>query len=152
LMTTRAGDPRITKLGRMMRRFKLDELPQLFNILCGEMSFVGPRPHVRRQLIEGLEQQRVLALRPGVTSPATLYFRSQEKMLHVIPHEEVERYHTEEIMPRKVHMELEYAKQAGLFSDLRVMMSTLANVFWLEPAKTPFNPTHGLLDSYLNED
>ncbi|MEA2338594.1 MAG: hypothetical protein QOE82_2601, partial [Thermoanaerobaculia bacterium] len=79
---TRAGDPRITAVGRVLRKTKLDELPQLINVLIGDMSLVGPRPEAPRYVaMYDVEQQRILSVRPGVTSPASLLYRSEEEQL-----------------------------------------------------------------------
>src|SRR5437016_7110492 len=96
---TRAGDPRVTAVGRFLRRTKLDELPQLINVLAGDMSLVGPRPEAPRYVaLYDAEQRRILDARPGLTSPASLRYRSEEEQL---VGDEWERIYVERIMPEK---------------------------------------------------
>src|SRR5258708_19188124 len=97
---TRAGDPRITAVGRVLRRTKLDELPQLINVLAGQMSLVGPRPEVPRYVaMYDAEQRRILTASPGMTSPASLLYRTEEELL---AGPEWERAYIERIMPEKL--------------------------------------------------
>ena len=120
---TRAGDPRVTPLGRFLRRYKLDELPQLLNVLKGEMSFVGPRPEDPRYVAMYDERQRhVLDLRPGITSPASLAYRSEEAQL---VGEDWETLYVGKIMPAKLEIDLEYVAHAGLVTDLRLILRTI---------------------------
>ncbi len=113
------GDRRLTPPGRFLRRYKLDELPQLFNVCRGDMSLVGPRPK--------LHDHHVLdvCFRPGVTGAATLAFASEEHLLRNIPHEHLEACHKELICPRKVELDLQYMAQATFRSDLRLLCRTL---------------------------
>ena len=121
---TRAGDPRVTAVGRFLRRTKLDELPQLINIAIGDMSLVGPRPEAPRYVaMYDEEQRRILSVRPGLTSPASLAFRSEEEQL-VGP--DWERLYVETIMPAKLRIDLEYIGRRTLASDLRVIARTVA--------------------------
>jgi len=121
---TRAGDPRVTAVGRFLRRTKLDELPQLINVLAGDMSLVGPRPEAPRYVeMYDEEQRRILAARPGITSPASLLYRSEEEQL-VGP--EWERLYVETIMPAKLRIDLEYLEDRTLVSDLLVIARTIA--------------------------
>lgn len=121
---TRDGDPRITRIGRFLRKAKLDELPQLWNVLKGEMSFVGPRPelacYVRNYTTE---QMQVLALKPGVTDPATLEFRKEEELLDRVS--DAERFYIEHCVPRKIELNLAYAEKANLWADLKIICRTL---------------------------
>ncbi len=121
---TVAGDPRITKTGRWLRRFKLDELPQLFNVLKGEMSFVGPRPDVPgfADKLEG-EALEVLRVRPGITGPATLAFRNEEDLLAQA--EDPKRYNDEVIFPEKVRLNLQYARKMSLRADIGYILKTI---------------------------
>lgn len=122
---TQAGDSRITRIGRWLRACKLDELPQLWNVLRGDMSLVGPRP----DLIEywrhvDADHRRALALRPGITGAATLEFRREEQYLaQVSPHELVEFY-CENLLPQKIDLELHYAEHASLLTDLKTIART----------------------------
>ncbi len=123
---TRRGDARITPLGRILRRFKLDELPQLFNVLRGDMSLVGPRPDVP-EYCQSLapEFQSVFALRPGVTGRATLHFRDEEGVLAAIPPEQLTHYYVSTLLPEKIGLDLDYARHATFFGDLRIVLQTL---------------------------
>jgi len=121
LSVTRDGDPRITRIGRFMRKTKLDELPQLWNVLVGEMSFVGPRPEVPRYVERYTEEQRkVLALKPGITDPAALAFRDEEQLLRGA--EDMERFYVEYCVPKKVGLSLAYAERGGVWEDLGVIV------------------------------
>jgi len=124
---TRAGDPRVTAVGRFLRRTKLDELPQLINIVTGDMSLVGPRPEAPRYVeMYDDEQRRILSVRPGITSPASLEYRSEEEQL-VGP--DWERLYVGTIMPAKLRIDLEYLDRRTLASDLRVIARTIAALF-----------------------
>ena len=121
---TRSGDPRITSLGRFFRKTKLDELPQLWNVLLGQMSFVGPRPDVPgfADTLVG-EDRAVLSLRPGITGPATLAYRDEEELLASQP--DPERYNREVIYPDKVRLNLEYIRDWSLVGDIRYIFQTV---------------------------
>lgn len=121
---TRSGDPRITPLGRFFRRTKLDELPQLWNVLWGDMSFVGPRPDVPglADQLSG-EDRAVLSLRPGITGPATLAYRDEEEILAA--QADPERYNQEVIYPDKVRLNLEYIRNWSLADDVRYIWQTV---------------------------
>lgn len=121
---TRSGDPRITPLGRFFRRAKIDELPQLWNVLVGDMSFVGPRPDVPgfADRLEG-EERLILSIRPGITGPATLKYRNEEELLAA--QEDPEVYNREVIWPDKVRINLEYIRAWSLMGDVRYIRRTL---------------------------
>ena len=123
---TRAGDPRITAAGRVLRKWKLDELPQLLNIIRGEMSFVGPRPDVAEYL-ESLngEQQKILCLRPGITGLATLHYHDEEQLLSRVPEAQLKSFYCTEVLPEKVRIDLDYARSAGFLSDLAILLRTV---------------------------
>lgn len=120
-------DPRITPIGRLLRRAKLDELPQLINVARGEMSLVGPRPEVPKYVaMYTPAQRRVLALRPGITDPAsTEYVREAELLAHA---DDPERAYIEEVMPRKLQLNLAYAETATLWSDIATILRTMGVV------------------------
>ena len=121
---TVGADPRITRVGRWLRRLKLDELPQLLNVLRGEMSLVGPRPEVPRFVALYTEAQRaVLDLVPGITDPASIRYRDEASEL--ARSADPERCYIEEIMPEKIRLNLEYASHATPWSDFVVVLSTL---------------------------
>jgi lipopolysaccharide/colanic/teichoic acid biosynthesis glycosyltransferase len=124
---TASGDVRITGIGRLLRRTKLDELPQLFNTLVGDMSLVGPRPEDPDYVkLYSPEQRRVLSVRPGITSPATLKYRLEEQMLTGPGWEET--YRTE-ILPNKLRIELEYLSGRTLSSDMLILAKTASSLF-----------------------
>lgn len=116
-------DPRITAAGHWLRRYKLDELPQLFNVLVGEMSLVGPRPEVPRYVEHyDQEQRRVLELRPGITDPASIQYCDESNLLAGT--DDPERYYIEFLMPEKIRINLEYAKNSTLLSDIATILRT----------------------------
>ena len=127
---TKDGDPRVTAVGRFLRRSKLDELPQLWNVLVGDMSLVGPRPEVPRYVEKYTEdQRRVLNLKPGVTDLATLVYRDEEKCLAGA--EDVEKHYLEQVMPRKIELNLTYASRANVWEDTKIILRTfLAMAHW----------------------
>jgi lipopolysaccharide/colanic/teichoic acid biosynthesis glycosyltransferase len=110
---------RITLLGRVLRRLKLDELPQTFNVLLGDMSLVGPRPRIP-------EQQFIpIACRPGLTGPATLVFAREETLFAQIPEEALPSYYRNAILPAKHRIDSEYLQRATINSDLRILFNTI---------------------------
>lgn len=123
---TRAADPRVTPVGRILRATKLDELPQLINVLRGEMSLVGPRPEdPRYTALYDEEQRKVLDVRPGITSAASLLYRDEESTLTA---DDWERQYVEQIMPEKLRIDLEYLRRQSLASDVGLILKTLAAV------------------------
>ena len=118
---TVSGDGRITPAGAILRRYKLDELPQFWNVLTGSMSLVGPRPKLRRH--EGLD----LPYRPGITGIATLAFRDEERILADIPRDQLDAFYEICIKPRKAQLDMEYMHRATLASDLRLLWRTCAS-------------------------
>ncbi|MCB0726097.1 MAG: sugar transferase [Ignavibacteriae bacterium] len=128
LLTVGGRDPRITRSGYYLRKFKLDELPQLINVLIGEMSFVGPRPEVRKYVdIYTEEQRKVLDVSPGITDVASIKYRNENELLEKA--EDPEKYYIEIIMPDKIDLNLEYINQRSVFKDLKVILKTLTAVF-----------------------
>lgn len=122
---TRASDPRITGVGRILRKYKLDELPQLWNVLNGDMSFVGPRPDVAGYADRLPEEKRagLLSVRPGITGPATLAYRNEEELLAL--HVDPQKYNDEVIYPDKVRINLEYIQNWRFRDDLRYIWKTV---------------------------
>jgi lipopolysaccharide/colanic/teichoic acid biosynthesis glycosyltransferase len=121
---TVAGDVRITKVGRWLRRLKLDELPQLVNVLAGEMSLVGPRPEVPRYVATYTpEQRQVLDLMPGLTDVSSIAYRRENELLAQA--NDLERAYVEDILPEKIRLSLEYAAEANVWTDLLVILKTL---------------------------
>ena len=127
---TRSGDSRITRVGRWLRKSKLDELPQLVNVMGGDMSLVGPRPDVPEyyQLLDSACRE-VLRLRPGLTGAASIQFRNEEELLAQVPPSELVSFYTRTLLPRKVRTDLAYARQASLFTDLRILFRTAGAIF-----------------------
>ncbi len=124
---TATGDTRITPVGRFLRRTKLDELPQLINVLRGEMSLVGPRPEDPRYVaLYTPEQRRVLAVRPGITSAASLVYRHEEQLL---AGEDWETVYRTKVLPDKLAIDLAYLERRTLASDLKLILRTIAAVF-----------------------
>lgn len=121
---TAAGDGRITPIGGFLRRYKLDEWPQLWNVLVGDMSLVGPRPDVPgyADRLEG-DARRLLALRPGITGPATLHFRDEEALLAALPNPR--EYNDSVIWPKKVQLNLAYLDHWSLWTDIRYILETV---------------------------
>lgn len=122
---TVAGDPRITRVGRALRRRKLDELPQLVNVLRGEMALVGPRPEVPRYVALWPDRlrQEILSVRPGVTDPTSLELRHEEGLLACQP--EPERYYREVLLPRKATMYASYVRTRCARDDVRILARTV---------------------------
>ena len=121
---TTSDDHRVTPLGRVLRRFKLDEFPQLWNVIIGHMSFVGPRPDVPgyADKLRG-EERRVLDLRPGITGPATIAFRNEEKILAVVP--DAVTFNDTVIYPLKVKLNLMYLDQIRFWKDMGYIFDTI---------------------------
>jgi lipopolysaccharide/colanic/teichoic acid biosynthesis glycosyltransferase len=121
---TTANDNRITKSGKFFRKYKIDELPQLINVLKGDMSFVGPRPDVPgyADRLEG-EDRMVLSVKPGITGPATLKYKNEEEILAKV--EDPIRYNNEVIWPDKVKINKEYIKNWSLKKDIEYIIKTI---------------------------
>lgn len=122
-VTIGGRDPRVTRSGYFIRKFKIDELPQLINVLVGDMSLVGPRPEVRHYVDYWTpEQMRVLDVRPGITDPASIRFRNENELLAKAKNPE--KYYVEVIMPQKIKLYLEYVNQASFWYDLKLILQT----------------------------
>jgi lipopolysaccharide/colanic/teichoic acid biosynthesis glycosyltransferase len=126
LVTIGGRDPRVTKSGYWIRKFKLDELPQLINVFIGDMSLVGPRPEVRHYVDYWTpEQMHVLDVRPGITDPASIKFRNENELMEKA--EDPEQYYIEVIMQEKIKLYLEYVEKHNFFYDLGLIFKT----FWV---------------------
>ena len=125
LVTIGGHDPRITRSGYFIRKFKLDELPQLINVFVGDMSLVGPRPEVRHYVdFWSPEQMHVLDVRPGITDPASIKFRNENELMENA--DDPEKYYIEIIMQEKIMLYLEYVKDHSFFGDIGLIFKT----FW----------------------
>ena len=126
LVTIGGRDPRITRSGYFIRKFKFDELPQLINVLVGDMSLVGPRPEVRHYVdYYTPEQIHVLDVRPGITDPASIKFRNENELMEKA--EDPEKYYIEVIMQEKIRLYLEYVEKHNFWYDLGLIFKT----FWV---------------------
>jgi lipopolysaccharide/colanic/teichoic acid biosynthesis glycosyltransferase len=126
LVTIGGHDPRVTRSGYFIRKFKFDELPQLINVFLGEMSLVGPRPEVRHYVDYWTpEQMHVLDVRPGITDPASIKFRNENELMEKA--EDPEKYYIEVIMQEKIKLYLEYVEKHSFFYDLGLIFKT----FWV---------------------
>lgn len=127
LKITIGNDSRITPVGRFLRKSKIDELPQLINVLVGDMSFVGPRPEVADYVnLYTPYQRQVLLVRPGITGLASIRFRNENDLLTAS--DDPNRTYVEQIMPRKIDLDLEYIPRASVFYDIKLIFQTFAVV------------------------
>jgi lipopolysaccharide/colanic/teichoic acid biosynthesis glycosyltransferase len=119
---TTAGDARVTPIGKILRKYKLDELPQLLNVMKGDMSLVGPRPEDPRYVAMYTPEQRlVLQVAPGITSPASVYYRDEESLLNG---QDWETTYIQQIMPAKLAIDMEYARHANIGQDMTIIWKT----------------------------
>lgn len=125
--STADDDPRITRIGKFLRHYKLDELPQLINVIKGEMSIVGPRPEVPQyvEMFTG-EEKAILSVRPGITDWATLWNPDEGAVLAGSP--DPERLYVEKIRPEKIRLQLEYVRRRSIWIDLTIILQTLAAI------------------------
>lgn len=126
---TMNNDPRVTRCGRFLRRFKLDELPQLFDVLAGNMSLVGPRPEVPRYMAHYPEEIKkiVLSVRPGITDMAAIHFKDENKLLRSAT--DPEKDYLEKILPLKIKLYQEYIANRSLALDLKLIFQTIKALF-----------------------
>lgn len=128
LLTVGGRDPRVTKVGYYLRRYKLDELPQLFNVLLDDMSFVGPRPEVRRYVdMYNENQKRVLLVKPGITDPASISYFDENELLS--RSNDPETTYIEVVMPAKLAINLEYIDRRSFLTDLQILFQTAQRIF-----------------------
>lgn len=124
LLTVGSKDSRITKAGYFIRKYKIDELPQLFNVLKGDMSFVGPRPEVRRYVdLYSKEQMKVLSVRPGITDPASIKYRNENDILSSASNPE--EYYIQHIMPDKLQINIDYINTQTFIKDIKIIFQTI---------------------------
>jgi len=122
-IVTRSGDPRITKTGKFLRKYKIDELPQLWNVIKGEMSLVGPRPE-RAEFVNQFQKdyRTILSIKPGITDYASLEYRNEEELLKNSPN--YEEIYIQEILPRKIQLYKAYIDNISFGTDLKIMFQT----------------------------
>ncbi len=139
-LLTAAGDSRITAVGRWLRRTKLDEFPQLLNVLTGDMSLVGPRPEVPRYTAAySEEERRVLLAKPGITGPAAVKYVNEEELLAGQP--DKDSFYLTTLLPAKLAIDLSYCANVCFFEDLKILFGTFGNVLWSSgPIATPTLP------------
>ena len=127
LSLTVGDDPRITRVGRFIRRCRLDEFSQLLNVLGGSMSLVGPRPEVRRYVnAYAPEYMATLLVRPGITAPSSIAFKDEDKLLEASS--DPEKAYVEQVLPPKMKLNLEYLKNISLWGDIKILFQTAASV------------------------
>lgn len=141
-LITASGDSRVTRIGRLLRQSKLDELPQLWNVLIGDMSFVGPRPELPFYVRDyTTEQRRVLAVRPGITDPAALEYRHEEQILAKAT--DRERFYREVVLPHKLSLNLKYIKTLSFRHDFVLILRTIGAIFQRSNASTAISGSPG---------
>lgn len=130
VLITRSGDGRVTAVGRWLRKWKLDELPQFVNVLKGDMSLVGHRPDMLKYMrtLTGRDRN-ILYFRPGISSPASLKFRNEEQELAKVPPQEMEQFYINDLLPQKIYMDLNYAERATFLTDCHILLRTAFSVF-----------------------
>ena len=129
LLTIGEQDKRITRAGKFLRKYKLDEFPQLWNILIGEMSFIGPRPEVRKYVeLYNSSQLNVLNARPGLTDYASIEYIDENKLLG--KSDDPEKTYIEVIMPAKLELNQKYIEEQSLVTDIKILFRTIRNIFF----------------------
>lgn len=127
LLTYGGDDPRITPFGAFLRKYKLDELPQLFNVLIGDMSIVGPRPEVKRYVdLYTLAQRNILDVRPGITDIASIHFIDESNLLAAQP--DPEKFYIEQVMPEKIKLNQAFISSPSLYNYLRIIALTIKKI------------------------
>jgi lipopolysaccharide/colanic/teichoic acid biosynthesis glycosyltransferase len=127
LLTVGDRDPRVTKVGYSLRKYKLDELPQLINVFIGEMSFVGPRPEVRKYVdLYSESDAEILKVKPGITDYASIKYRDEAELMKAS--DNPEKIYIEEIMPEKIKLNKVYIENYGVITDLKIIFKTFASI------------------------
>jgi lipopolysaccharide/colanic/teichoic acid biosynthesis glycosyltransferase len=127
LLTVGGKDSRITKIGYVLRKYKIDELPQLINVLEGSMSLVGPRPEVRKYVdMYSAEQLKVLSVKPGITDYASIEYSNENEILGKAA--DPEQVYIQEIMPAKLHLNMKYIAEKGIGTDLKIIFRTIGKI------------------------
>lgn len=128
LLTIGNNDKRLTKLGAFLRRFKIDELPQLFNVLKGDMSFVGPRPELEKYVNHYPKEDMIIfSVRPGITSEASIKYRNEAEILQKV--ENSENYFIKTIIPEKNRFNKDYIKNSNMWYDFKIIIKTILKIF-----------------------
>lgn len=128
LLTVGGRDPRITSIGYYLRKYKLDELPQLINVFIGDMSLVGPRPEVRKYVdMYSKEQQRVLLVKPGITDYASIEYFNENELLG--KSDNPEQTYINEVMPAKLKINLKYIEEYSVLTDFKIIFKTIGKIF-----------------------
>lgn len=128
LLTVGARDPRVTRVGYYLRKYKIDELPQLLNILSGDMSFVGPRPEVRKYVdLYNNEQKKVLSVRPGLTDYASIAYINENEILEKA--NDKEQTYINEIMPKKIKLNMKFIQNPSLYQYFKIIFLTIKSIF-----------------------
>ncbi|VAX32137.1 Lipid carrier : UDP-N-acetylgalactosaminyltransferase [hydrothermal vent metagenome] len=126
---TVGGDKRVTRIGRILRKYKLDELPQLINVLMGDMSLVGPRPEVEKYVeLYKEDYKHILQVRPGITDISSITYRDEEGVL--VGKKDPEAYYRQVLLPEKIRLAREYIARASFFYDLRLIFKTVHKIFY----------------------
>lgn len=129
LLTIGDHDDRITKIGYWLRKYKIDELPQLFNVLKGDMSFVGPRPEVSKYVeLYDLMQQRILSVKPGLTDWASIQYIDENQLLAAAENPEI--YYIKNVIPRKITENLRYIDNHTLWTDIKIILLTIKAIVY----------------------
>lgn len=127
LITVGGHDPRITRSGYYIRKYKLDELPQLINVFKGDMSLVGPRPEVRKYVdLYSSDQMSVLNVRPGITDPASIRYRNENELLE--QSEDPEKFYRDVIMQDKLRINLDYMRNRSFINDIKIIFKTFLEI------------------------
>ncbi|HTL81868.1 MAG TPA: sugar transferase [Bacteroidia bacterium] len=128
LLTVGGRDPRVTRVGYFLRRYKLDELPQLWNVFVGNMSLVGPRPEVRKYVdLYTPEQKKVLEVKPGITDYASIEYSNENELL--AKSSDPEKTYIEEVMPAKLRLNMKYISEKSFWTDVKIIFKTVEKIF-----------------------
>ena len=128
-LITRSNDERITKIGKILRKFKLDEIPQIFNVLKGEMSVVGPRPEVGKFVnLFKEDYKEILKVKPGMASETVIVFRDEERILAQF--KDLEQGYIEEVLPKKISIDRDYVRNISFLKDCRIFILTFLRVIY----------------------
>jgi lipopolysaccharide/colanic/teichoic acid biosynthesis glycosyltransferase len=131
LLTIGNNDSRITRVGKFLRKLKIDELPQLINVIYGDMSLVGPRPEVKKYVdMYTQEQRKVLDVKPGITDYASIKFANENEIL--ARSENSEKYYVEILMPHKIELNMKYINERSLFLYFKILFHTVLHIFHLD--------------------